>query len=521
MTAVQSRPSPKSKSGKPTNGKSASGKQPVLDPAVKKFIGKPLKMLINNEWVAAGSGKTFAVYDPATGGEIAQVAEGDQVDIDKAARAARKAFDGGPWREMTPSERGKLIWKLADLLEKNLEEFAALESLDNGKPLAVARVADVPLAVDLLRYMAGWATKIEGNTIPISVPYAPGAKFHAYTLREPVGVVGQIIPWNFPLLMAAWKLGPALATGCTVVLKPAEQTPLTALRLGDLIVEAGFPPGVINIVPGFGETAGAALTSHPMVDKIAFTGSTEVGKLIVKAAANDLRKVTLELGGKSPNIILADADLATAIPSAANAIFFNHGQCCCAGSRLYAHKSIFDKVVEGVAEHAKKIRLGRGSDPNTDMGPLVSDEQFKRVCGFLDAGVREGAKVVCGGKAHGDEGYFVQPTVLTNTNPQMKVVKEEIFGPVVTAMPYKDEAEIIATANNTVYGLAAAVWSRDIGKAHRIASQLRAGTVWVNCYNVFDAALPFGGYKQSGWGREMGHAALENYLETKAVCAAL
>jgi phenylacetaldehyde dehydrogenase len=516
MTAIQSRPTPKSKAAKASNGKT-----PALDPAVKKFISKPRKMLINNEWVFAASGKTFPIYDPANGHEIAQVAEGDKADIDRAVKAARRAFDGGAWPNMTPSERGKLIWKLADLLEKNLEEFAALESLDNGKPLAVARVADVPLAVDLLRYMAGWATKIEGNTIPISVPYAPGAKFHAYTLREPVGVVGQIIPWNFPLLMAAWKLGPALATGCTVVLKPAEQTPLTALRLGDLILEAGFPPGVVNIVPGYGETAGAALTAHPHVDKIAFTGSTEVGKLIVRAAANDLRKVTLELGGKSPNIILADADLATAIPSAANAIFFNHGQCCCAGSRLYAHQSIFDEVVEGVAKEAKKIRLGRGSDPATVMGPLVSDEQLTRVCGFLDAGVREGATVVTGGKRFGDEGYFVEPTVITNTKPDMKVVKEEIFGPVVVAAPYRDESEIIASANNTIYGLAAAVWTRDIGKAHRIASQLRAGTVWVNCYNIFDAALPFGGYKQSGWGREMGHAALENYLETKAVCASL
>ncbi|MEX2215812.1 MAG: aldehyde dehydrogenase family protein, partial [Phycisphaeraceae bacterium] len=330
--------------------------------------------------------------------------------------------------------------------------------------------------------------------------------------------VGQIIPWNFPLLMAAWKLGPALAAGCTIVLKPAEQTPLSAIRLGELIVEAGFPKGVVNIVTGFGETAGAALAGHPGTDKIAFTGSTEVGKLIVKAAANDLRKVTLELGGKSPNIILRDADLATAIPAAASAIFFNHGQCCCAGSRLYAHKDIFKEVVDGVAKEAKKIRLGHGSDPDTDMGPLVSDEQFSRVCSYLEAGVKEGATVAAGGKRFGTEGYFVEPTVLTNTKPGMKVVDEEIFGPVVTAMSYKDEAEIAPVANNTVYGLAAAIWTSDLGKAHRLASQLRAGTVWINCYNIFDAALPFGGYKQSGWGREMGHAALENYLETKAVC---
>ena len=507
MTRVQSRPA--SKPAAKANG---------LSPAVKKFIAKPTKILIDNEWSHAAGGEAFAVYDPATGKEIARSAAGDKKDIDRAVKAARAAFETGPWPKLTASERGRLIWKLADLLEANLEEFAQLESLDNGKPLAVARAADVPLAVDLFRYMAGWATKIEGNTIPISVPYTPGAEYHAFTLREPIGVVGQIIPWNFPLLMAAWKLGPALAAGCTIVLKPAEQTPLSAIRLGELIVEAGFPKGVVNIVTGFGETAGAALAGHPGTDKIAFTGSTEVGKLIVKAAAADLRKVTLELGGKSPNVILRDADLATAIPSAASAIFFNHGQCCCAGSRLYAHKDIFKEVVDGVAKEAKKIRRGRGSDPNTDMGPLVSDEQFTRVCGYLEAGVKEGAEIAAGGKRFGKEGYFVEPTVLTNTKPGMKVVEEEIFGPVVTAMSYKSEDEIPPVANNTVYGLAAAVWTKDIAKGHRLARQLRAGTVWVNCYNIFDAALPFGGYKQSGWGREMGNAALDKYLETKAVC---
>src|SRR5690349_5768357 len=333
-------------------------------------------MLINGQWVNSVSGKTFPTYNPSTGEVLAQIAEGDREDIERAVRAARRAFDGGPWRKMTASERGRLIWKLADLLEQHTEEFGYLESLDNGKPLNIAKAADVPLAVDLFRYMAGWATKIEGNTIPLSVPYTPGAKYLAYTLREPVGVVGQIIPWNFPLLMAAWKLGPALATGCTVVLKPAEQTPLSALRLGDLIMEAGFPEGVVNIVPGYGETAGAALAAHPDVDKVAFTGSTEVGKLIVQAAAGNLKKVSLELGGKSPNIVLDDADLDVAIPGAANAIFFNHGQCCCAGSRLYVHKKIFDKVVDGVAEHASKIKVGRGLDASTDMGPLVSEEQL-------------------------------------------------------------------------------------------------------------------------------------------------
>ncbi|MGI8907633.1 MAG: aldehyde dehydrogenase family protein [Candidatus Sumerlaeaceae bacterium] len=486
-----------------------------LHPQVSKFIEKTRPMLINGKWVEAASGRSFETPDPSTGEVLARVAEGDKEDIDRAVKAARKAFESGAWPEMTPSQRGRAIWKLADLLEERLEEFAQIESLDNGKPLAVARVADVPLAVDLFRYMAGWATKLEGNTIPI------GGNYLAYTLREPVGVVGQIIPWNFPLLMAAWKLGPALATGCTVVLKPAEQTSLSALLLGELLEEAGIPPGVVNIVTGFGETAGAALAAHPDVDKCAFTGSTEVGKLIVKAAAGNLKKVSLELGGKSPNIILGDADLETAIPGAANAIFFNHGQCCCAGSRLFVEKKSFDKVVEGVAEHAKKIKLGRGMDPDTEMGPLVSQEQFERVSGYLESGSREGAKALVGGKRHGDRGYFVQPTVFVNTKPDMQVCREEIFGPVVTATPFSDPSEIIQQANDTVYGLAGAIWTRDISKAHKLAAKLRAGTVWVNCYNVFDAALPFGGYKQSGWGREMGHDVLELYTETKAVCVGL
>ena len=487
---------------------------------VQEFVSSPRKMFIDGKWVEAASGKTFPTYNPATGEILAQIAEGDREDIDRAVKAARRAFESGPWHEMTPSQRGRIIWKLGDLIEEHLEELAQLESLDNGKPLSVARVADVPLAADLFHYMAGWATKIEGNTIPISAG-SKRVKYFAYTRREPVGVVGQIIPWNFPLLMAAWKLGPALATGCTVVLKPAEQTPLSALLLAELIAEAGFPDGVVNVVPGYGETAGAALASHPDVDKIAFTGSTEVGRLILQAAAGNLKKVSLELGGKSPNLVFADADMKATIPGAASAIFFNHGQCCCAGSRLYVEQSIFDHVVHGVAEQAKKIKLGAGFDPETSMGPLVSEEQMNRVCSYLESGLHEGAEAIVGGHKRPGAGYFVEPTVMVKTKPDMKVVREEIFGPVVCAMPFRDVDKLIAEANQSEYGLAAAVWTRDINKAHRIAEKLRAGTVWINCYNVFDAALPFGGYKQSGWGREMGHESLELYTEVKAVCAAI
>jgi len=493
-------------------------------PRVQEFLSGTRPLLINGEWKAADSGETFAVYNPASGAEIAQVAEGGAEDINQAVAAARKVFDdpSHAWNTMTPSERGKLIWKIGDLILEHADELAELESLDNGKPMGVAKVADVPLSADLFHYMAGWATKLEGNTIPISVPYAPGAKFHAFTVREPVGVVGQIIPWNFPLLMAAWKLGPVLATGNCVVLKPAEQTPLTALRLGEILQEAGVPDGVVNIVTGMGETAGAALAAHDDVDKVAFTGSTEVGKMIVNAAAGNLKKVTLELGGKSPNIIFKDTDdLEATIAGAASAIFFNHGQCCCAGSRLYVEKDIFDDVVQGVSAAADAIKLGPGLAADTEMGPLVSDEQLERVAGYMNAGQEAGANCVTGGTRRGDSGYFVSPTVITDARDDMSIVREEIFGPVVVADPFDDPEEIIARGNDSTYGLAAGIWTRDIAKAHRTAARLRAGTVWVNCYNIFDAALPFGGYKQSGWGREMGHEVLDLYTETKAVCLGL
>jgi phenylacetaldehyde dehydrogenase len=493
----------------------------TLDRSVEEFIGAPRQLFINGQWTDAASGKTFETPNPATGETLARIAEGDAEDIDRAVRAARRAFEEGPWGRITPSERGRIIWRIGDLILDHVDELAQLESLDNGKPFAVAQAADVPLAADLFHYMAGWATKIEGNSIDISVPYMPGANFHSYTLREPLGVVGQIIPWNFPLLMAAWKLGPALATGNCVVLKPAEQTPLTALRLAELIAEAGVPEGVVNVVPGFGETAGAALAAHPDVDKVAFTGSTAVGKLIVAAAgASNLKKLTLELGGKSPNIVFDDAGLG-AIEGAAHAIFFNHGQCCVAGSRLYVQRDSFDKVIEGVAEIAKSIKMGPGMEPGTQMGPLVSDEQFRLVTGFLESGKAEGATALAGGGRFGDRGYFVEPTVLTNTNPDMKVVREEIFGPVLVAAPFSDLDEIAAVANDSDFGLGAGIWTKDISKAHALAKKIRAGTIWINCYNVFDAALPFGGYKQSGWGREMGHEVLNNYTEVKAVTTLL
>jgi phenylacetaldehyde dehydrogenase len=488
----------------------AATAQAQLGNAAKSFLVGKHQLLIDGKSVDAKSGKKFDVFDPATGQAIAAVAEADAADVDQAVKAARRAFEIGSWSKTSPQDRCKLMWKLADLLETHTDEIAQLEALDNGKPIRDARGVDLPGSYEILRYMAGWATKINGSTITVS---APGS-WHAYTLREPVGVVGQIIPWNFPLMMAAWKIAPALAAGCTIVLKPAEQTPLSAIRLGQLIQEAGFPDGVVNILTGFGETAGAALAAHPDV-----TGSTEVGKLIVQAAAGNLKKVSLELGGKSPAIVFPDADMDVAINGTSSAIFFNMGQCCTAGSRLYAHKRVFDRLIQGVADRAGKIRVGHGLDPQTQLGPLVSDEQFKRVTGYLEAGRQQGAKVVTGGSRVGDQGYFVQPTVLTDTNSDMSVVREEIFGPVVCAIPFDDDDldRIARTANDTSYGLAASIWTRDLGIAHKLARRIKAGTVWINTHNFGDPALPFGGYKQSGWGRE----AIELYTEVKAVAAAL
>ncbi len=489
---------------------------PEISASNRAFLGGRIDLLIDGAFVPAAAGETFAAHDPATGEVLADVALGDRTDVDRAVGAARRAFDDGPWATMTPSQRGRLVWRIGELIEERADAFAELESLDNGKPVAHARAVDVALAADHFRYMAGWATKVEGTTIPVSALAAPG-RYHAYTVREPVGVVAAIVPWNFPLLMAAWKLAPALATGNTVVLKPAEQTPLSAALLGHVVQEAGLPDGVVNIVQGFGDPVGAALAAHDGVDKVSFTGSTEVGKLIVDAARGNLKRVSLELGGKSPNVVFADADLDVTIPGAAQAVFFNQGEVCTAASRLYVQREVFDDVVAGVAEIAGRLRLGHGLAPTTDMGPLVSQEQLDRVLGYLEVGAAEGAVTSAGGRRHGDRGYFVEPTVLVDTTPAMRVVREEIFGPVVTAMPFDDPDEIARAANDTPYGLAAGVWTRDVAKAHGVASRLKAGSVWVNSYNVLDAALPFGGYKQSGWGREHGAAGIDLYTEVKTV----
>ena len=479
------------------------------------------KLLIDGQWLPADSGATLDVINPATEAVIGQVASAGKSDVDKAVKAARRAFDEGPWSTMRPAERQRLILKLADLVEEHAQALAEVESLDNGKSVGIARAVDLAVAIDTLRYMAGWATKIEGATNEVSVPFAPQMQFVTYTRREAVGVVAAVVAWNFPLLLAVWKLAPALAAGCTVVLKPAEQTPLTALMLGELIAEAGFPPGVVNIIVGDGPSCGAPLVAHPQIDKVSFTGSTEVGKLIGKAAVENMTRFTLELGGKSPVIVLDDCDPAAAAAGAAQAIFFNHGQVCCAGSRLFVQKKMFDKVVADVAQIASSMPLGHGLDPAAQMGPLVSREQMDRVCNYIDIGRTQGATVVTGGARATDKGYFVQPTVLTNVNQQMRVVQEEIFGPVLTAMPYDDLDQVAAWANDTAFGLGASIWSNNLSKVHRLVPKIKAGTVWVNCHSMLDPAMPFGGYRQSGIGRDLGKAALDSYLETKSVFMAV
>jgi aldehyde dehydrogenase (NAD+) len=485
----------------------------AMQPNVK--IG-PTKLLINGKWVDSTSGKTFPTVNPSTGEVITQVAESDAPDVDKAVSAARAAFEKGAWRKMSASQRGSLMNKLADLIEKHADELAQLEALDNGKPAHIARVADLPLTIACYRYYAGWADKIHGKTIPVNGP------FFSYTKHEAVGVVGQIIPWNFPLLMQAWKLGPALAAGCTVVMKPAEQTPLTALRVGELILEAGFPEGVVNLLPGYGPTAGAAIARHMDVDKVAFTGSTEVGHLVMKAAAEtNLKRVTLELGGKSPNIVFADANMDEAIEGSHQALFFNQGQCCCAGSRLFVEEKCYDEFVEKSVARAKNRTVGSPFDKNTEQGPQVDQDQFNKVMSYIDSGKQEKAKLATGGARVGDKGYFIEPTVFTDVQDNMKIAREEIFGPVMTILKFKDIDEVVERANKTIYGLAAAVWTKDITKAHAIADSVRAGTVWVNCFDVFDAAAPFGGFKQSGIGRELGEYALSNYTEVKTVTVKL
>jgi phenylacetaldehyde dehydrogenase len=493
--------------------------QPAYSDAASKALARKPQLFIGGEWVDSTGGATIAAIDPSTGREVSRFVDATDADVDRAVAAARIAFDDGRWTGLPPIARERMIQRLADLLEAHADEFAELEAIDNGKPKSIAGAVDIPGAIGMLRYMAGWATKLGGETIdPMAAP--PGS-FHAYVRREPIGVAAQIVPWNFPLLMVSLKIAPALAAGCTLVLKPAEQTSLTALRLADLVSEAGFPAGVINVITGMGETVGDRLVRHPDVDKVAFTGSTDVGKIINKAATDSLKRVTLELGGKSPVIVLPDVDVEAAAGGAAGAIFFNSGQICVAGSRLFAHRSIFDKLVEGVASHASHWAPGPSLAAETRMGPLVSVEQQKRVMDYIDQGKKAGASVLTGGDAPGSEGYYVNPTVLVDVHPDMSVVREEIFGPVLVAQRYDDLDEVAKAANDTLYGLGASIWTKDLSNMHKLAAKIRSGTVWGNCHSMIDPALPFGGYKQSGIGREQARQGVEAYTELKTVIIAL
>ena len=491
---------------------------PAIGAAAKAFLEKQHQLIIDGKSVASRSGNRGKVIDPATGGVIATVAEADASDVDVAVAAARRAFEG-PWAKTTPSQRARMMLRFAELIEANGDELAELESINSGKPLVFCKMGDVVGIAEMARYMAGWATKIGGETINVSLP----GEWHAYTLREPVGVVGQIIPWNFPLNMAMWKIAPALACGCTVVLKPAEHTPLTALRLAELALEAGIPPGVLNVLTGRGNPVGAAIAEHPDVDKVAFTGSTEVGRRIAQMATGNLKRVSLELGGKSPVIVFPDADLAAAAAGVSSSIFFHAGQVCAAGSRLYVHERAFDQVIEAVSKRAREIRVGHGLDAGVEMGPVISQRQLDSVSRYIQSGEEQGAKIVVGGKRIGDQGYFVQPTVLTGVEPGMAVHDEEIFGPVLCAMSFNDDdlERIVAAANNSPYGLASSVWTRDLRVAHKVARRLKAGIVNVNTHSSPDASLPYGGYKQSGWGRERGADVLKLYTEIKAVAVKL